>query len=113
MTKTIEEAAWDFACNQWGKQVPNTIDKIADMLIDFGNELKAMPLSDRLTDEEREKIRTMRGDELGYAQCLYEKARSCSIQSLKQHHEVLCKVAVGRAALLKEIFGSDIFKEGE
>lgn len=34
MTKTIEEAAWNFARKQWGKQVPHTIDKIAKMLLD-------------------------------------------------------------------------------
>lgn len=57
MTKTIEEAAWNFARKQWGKQVPHTIDKIADMLIDFGNEVMAMPLSSRLTDDEKEMVR--------------------------------------------------------
>lgn len=57
MTKTIEEAAWNFARKQWGKQVPHTIDKIADMLIDFGNEIRTMPLRDRLTAEEKERVR--------------------------------------------------------
>lgn len=57
MTKTIEEAAWNFARKQWGKQVPHTIDKIADMLIDFGNEIRTMPLRDRLTAEEKEMVR--------------------------------------------------------
>lgn len=94
MTKTIEEAAWNFARKQWGKQVPHTIDKIADMLIDFGNEVMAMPLSSRLTAEEKDMVREEYAD-------TYPNDPDQSIAGVRVMQT------------LQHIFGAEIFKEEE
>ena len=113
MNKAIEEAAWDFARNQWGKQVPNTIDKIADMLIDFGNEVMAMPLSDRLTAEEKERVRKMYKEELEFAQFYQRKTNSCCNQQCRTDYEASRDIAKSRANMLESIFGADMFNEKE
>lgn len=94
MTKTIEEAAWNFARKQWGKQVPHSVNKIADMLIDFSNEVMAMPLSDRLTAEEKERVRKE------YANT-YPNDIDCGVENMLIQ------------GVLERIFGSDFFKEEE
>lgn len=104
MNKTIEEAAWNFARKQWGKQVPHSVNKIADMLIDFGNEVMTMPLSDRLTAEEKERVRAM-----------YSGAQSWLDEetSFDNPNEQLRLCAVAIQDRLERIFGEDFFKEGE
>lgn len=99
MTKTIEEAAWNFARKQWGKQVPHTIDKIADMLIDFGNEVMAMPLSSRLTAEEKERMRTAYKAMSDYGKNKGIECASCANYASR--------------VWMEDIFGADFFKEGE
>lgn len=94
MNKMIEETAWNFARKQWGKQVPHTIDKIADMLIDFGNEVMAMPLSSRLTAEEKERVRKEYAD-------TYPNDIDCGVENMLIQ------------GVLERIFGADFFKEEE
>lgn len=94
MSKTIEEAAWNFARKQWGKQVPHTIDKIADMLIDFGNEIRTMSLRDRLTAEEKERVRKE------YANT-YPLDPDCGVANILIQ------------GVLERIYGKDFFNEGE
>lgn len=99
MNKTIEEAAWNFARKQWGKQVPHTIDKIADMLIDFGNEIRTMPLRDRLTSEEKKRVR--------------KAYKAMSYYGKKK--DVMCADCANYAArvCMERIFGAEFFKEGK
>ena len=92
MNKTIEEAAWNFARKQWGKQVPHTIDNIADILIDFGNEVMAMPLSSRLASEEKERVRKEYSN-------TYPLDPDCGVAN------ILIQGA------LERIFGKEFFKE--
>lgn len=92
MTKTIEEAAWNFARKQWGKQVPHTIDKIADMPIDFGNEIRTMPLHDRLTAEEKERVRKEYSN-------TYPLDPDCGVANILIQ------------GVLERIFGKEFFKE--
>lgn len=92
MTKTIEEAAWDFARKQWGRQVPSSIDKIADMMIDFGNHLMELPLAYRMTKEEKERVR----------------------ETYKHHLNAIgdCYAHSMVRAELERIFGKELFEEG-
>ena len=101
MNKTIEEAVWNFARKQWGKQVPHTIDKIADLLIDFGNEIRTMPLSSRLNAEEKERVRNM------------YKRMELDAQHSDSYDCIPSSDMEDAIEALESIFGADFFKEEE
>lgn len=69
------------------------------------------PLVQRLTDEEKERVRKMYNDEAEFALFYQKKANSCCNQQCKQDYEASRDIAKGRAIILKRIFGADFFKE--
>lgn len=94
MNKTIEEAIKD----GW-----NICDKAADMgSFDFYNtgflngvaHLRSLPLSDRLTAEEKERVRKEYAD-------TYPNDIDCGVENMLIQ------------GVLERIFGADFFKEGE
>lgn len=113
MNKTIEEAIKD----GW-----NICDKAADMgSFDFYNtgflngvaHLRSLPLRDRLTSEEKERVMKMYNDEARVRLFYQKKANSCCNQLCKQYYEASRDIAKGRAIILTRIFGADFFKEEE
>lgn len=78
------------------------------------NALMSLPLTDRLTDAEKERIRKMYYEELGMAQHFHLKAKASNDISCRQHYYGLREpYNISRMKLLERIFGSGFFKEGE
>lgn len=73
----------------------------------------SLPLSQRLTDEERDWIKKIHEDELEFAQFYQRKADSCFNQRCKIDYEVARDIAKSRAGLVEAIFGKELFGEGE
>lgn len=93
MTKTIEEAAKDYAYDigdsDWERM------RLQDAFIDGINHIMQLPLCDRLTAEEKERMRKI----------YYDAERG----EVNGHYDVYpdpCEV-------MRVIFGKDFFKEGE
>lgn len=81
--------------------------------IQFGIDLHtSLPLSQRLTDEERDWIKKIHEDELKFAQFYQRKANSCCNQQCKIDYEVARDIAKSRAGLVEAIFGKELFGEG-
>ena len=101
MTKTIEEAARDFVANyyeleEYGDEVSDIeIDNSEECFIGGANYVLSLPLSQRLTDEERERIKA--------------KHNACRIAQT----ECDCLDYEIAADMLEEIFGKELFGEGE
>lgn len=93
MTKTIEEVAKDYAYDigdsDWERM------RLQDAFIDGINHIMQLPLCDRLTAEEKERMRKI----------YYDAERG----EVNGHYDVYpdpCEV-------MRVIFGKDFFKEGE
>lgn len=93
MNKTIEEAARDYAYDigdsDWERM------SLQDAFIDGVNHIMQLPLCDRMTAEEKERMRKI----------YYDAERG----EMNGHYDVYpdpCEV-------MRVIFGSDFFKEGE
>lgn len=93
MSKTIEEAAKDYAYgigdSDWERM------RLQDAFIDGINHIMQLPLCDRLTAEEKERVRKI----------YYDAERG----EVNGHYDVYpdpCEV-------MRVIFGKDFFKEGE
>lgn len=93
MTKTIEEAAKDYAYDigdsDWERM------RLQDAFIDGINHIMQLPLCDRMTAEEKERVRKI----------YYDAERGV----VNGHYDVYpdpCEV-------MRVIFGKDFFKEGE
>lgn len=97
MTKTIEEAAKRFADMKTTKQAGSSVerDKKALLMTQFFHyALEELPLSSRLTAEEKERVRTYhRLARDGYWEC------NCADKAVVR--------------VLESIFGADFFKEEE
>lgn len=97
MTKTIEEAAKDFVANyyeleEYGDEISNVeIDNSEECFIAGAEHVLSLPLSQRLTDEEREKVRT-------------KYQQFCGMGYIS---------ACGFRMELESIFGKELFGEGE
>ena len=97
MNKTIEEAARDFLANcyeleEYGDEVSDIeIDNYEECFIGGANYVLSLPLSQRLTNEERERVRTM-----------YNSLYTSGYIS-----------ACGFRLELESIFGKELFGEGE
>lgn len=121
MTKTIEEAANEYANeNMWypgetsyESDIIAMEDSFADAFKTGASHILSLPLSQRLTDEERDWIKKIHEDELEFAQFYQRKANSCCNQQCKIDYEVARDIAKSRAGLVEAIFGKDFFKEGE
>lgn len=119
MTKTIEEAARDFVANyydleEYGDEVSDIeIDNSEECFIEGANYILSLPLSQRLTDEERELVRKMYKDELEMAQHFHAKAKASNDVSCRQHYYGLREPYISRMELLQRIFGKELLGEGE
>lgn len=121
MTKTIEEAAREYANeNMWYPGETSYESDIIAMEDSFADAFKAgathvlsLPLSQRLTDEERERVRKMYKDELEMAQHFHAKAKASNDVSCRQHYYGLREPYISRMKLLQRIFGKELFGEGE
>lgn len=111
MNKTIEEAAKDYAYDigdsDWERM------RLQDAFIDGINHIMQLPLCDRLTAEEKERVRKMYGEELGMAQHFHAKAKASNDISCRQHYYGLREPYISRMKLLERLFGADFFKEEE
>lgn len=102
MTKTIEEAARDFVANyyeleEYGDEVSDIeIDNSEECFIGGANYILSLPLSQRLTDEERERVRK-----------LYDNAMEvfCDTRDIEAKEYAMCQLNT-----LEEIFGKGFFK---
>lgn len=82
--------------------------------VQFGVELhESLPLTFRMTAEEKERVRKMYKGELEFAQFYQRKANSCINQQCRMDYEASRDIAKSRANMLESIFGADFFKEGE
>ena len=105
MSKTIEEAAKQFTDELFAGDDLTDFDTQTEkndayvMCMAFGNHLMSLPLSERLTDEERERVRKE-----------YKKAYS---ESFEPTNCLDRQYARGRYQVLREIFGKEFFVEGE
>lgn len=115
MTKTIEEAAREFAKDRVGDYdyLGNEYEAYLDGSNDTVEWLFSLPLSQRLTDEEQDWIKKIHEDELEFAQFYQRKANSCCNQQCKIDYEVARDIAKSRAGLVEAIFGKELFGEGE
>ncbi len=119
MSKTIEEAARDFVANyydleEYGDEVSDIeIDNSEECFIAGATHVLSLPLSQRLTDEEREKIKRMYVSELESARFYQQKSNSCCNVSCRINYETAHIAAKRRASLLESIFGKELFGEGE
>lgn len=105
MSKAIEEAAKDFVANYY--ELEEYGDEISDVEIDNSEECfiagaehaLSLPLSQRLTDEERERVRKM-----------YDNAMEvfCDTRDIEAKEYAMCRLNT-----LEEIFGKELFGEGE
>lgn len=116
MTKTIEEAAKRFADMKTTKQAGSSVERDRKALLMtqfFRYALEELPLSERLTAEEKERVRKMYKGELEFAQFYQQKANSCINQQCRMDYEASRDIAKSRANMLESIFGADFFKEGK
>ena len=105
MSKAIEEAAKDFVANYY--ELEEYGDEISDVEIDNSEEcfiagaehVFSLPLSQRLTDEERERVRKM-----------YDNAMEvfCDTRDIEAKEYAMCRLNT-----LEAIFGKELFGEGE
>lgn len=117
MSKTIGEAArkyaeenWtDFKACEWPKEY--VIENLEYAFEEGATHVLSLPFSQRLTDEEREKIRKMYESELEFARFYQRKANSCCNTQCRIDYEVARDIAKSRAGLLESIFGKELFGE--
>lgn len=97
MAKTIEEAANEYAANWEAKHNihnPELYGLIVDAYKESADRMMSLPLAQRLTAEEKERVRTYhRLARDGYWEC------NCADKAVVK--------------TLESIFGADFFKEGE
>lgn len=109
MSKTIEEAAKDYAYDigdsDWERM------RLQDAFIDGINHIMQLPLCDRLTAKEKERVRKMYKEELEFAQFCQRKANSCCNQQCRTDYEASRDIAKSRANMLESIFGAEMFDE--
>lgn len=122
MTKTIEEAANEYADNayypapdyNWYESDDKHMKEcLADTFKAGANHVYELPLSSRMTTEEKKRVRKEYGERLSYA-AIYKKKLSNSVDAVgtqfqSQHYQFY----VAQIKLLECIFGKDFFKKGE
>lgn len=116
MTKTIEQAANEYAANWEAKRNihnPELYDLIVDAYKTSADRIMSLPLASRLTAEEKERMKVIYNEELGMAQHFHAKAKASNDISCRQHYYGLREPYISRMKLLERIFGLDFFKEGE
>ena len=106
MTKTIEELAREYVNDVYSGDT-DFIDEAENVQ----TWLFAKPLYNRLTAEEKERIKVIYNEELGMAQHFHLKAKASNDISCRQHYYALREPYISRMKLLERIFGKDFFKE--
>ena len=117
MTKTIEEAAKDFVANYY--ELEEYGDEISDVEIDNSEEcfiagaehVFSLPLSQRLTDEERERVRKLYIDANDKLKICLNAMNHNQISELDNEYKK--GINMGLILALKYIFGKELFGEGE
>ena len=92
MTQTIEEAARDYAANANVTSENFCPEDITDAFENGAWYVKDLPLRDRLTDEEKERVRKEYAD-------TYPNDIDCGVENMLIQ------------GVLERIFGADFFKE--
>ena len=116
MTKTIEEAANEYAANWEAKHNihnPELYGLIVDAYKASAERIMTLPLAKRLTAEEKERVRKEYANILSNA--VYYKSMMSKTDDpiCITHHCNSLEFYVAQIKLLERIFGSDFFKEGE
>lgn len=105
MTKTIEEAAKEYYLNEVvNGDTCDDKDGWTDCFVSGAEAFMQLPLAQRLTAEEKERVRAMYSEAQSW---LDEKT------SFDNPNEQLKICAVAIQDRLERIFGADFFKEGE
>lgn len=111
MSMTKEELVYDFANRQFHKAPINTARDLMCVCSDFANEFLAQPLAQRLTTEEKERVKGNYADAKDiHSRCIGTMSKN-HIADL--HNEYNKGLNMGIMIALKYLFGSDFFKEGE
>lgn len=116
MTKTIEEAAREYAAKlNYSMEAKHNMcpQDFEIAFCDGANYVFNLPLASRLTAEEKERVRKMYAEELGMAQHFHSKAKASNDLSCKKHYFELREPYISRMKLLERIFGADFFNEEE
>lgn len=114
MTRTIEEAANEYYLNEVvNGDTCDDKDGWTDCFVSGAQAFMRLSLRDRLTAEEKERVRVLYNEELGMAQHFHAKAKASNDISCRQHYYGLREPYISRMKLLERIFGTDFFKEGE
>ena len=112
MTKTIEELASEYYLNEViNGDTCDDKDGWTDCFVSGAQALMSLPLTSRLTAEEKERVRVLYNEELGMAQHFHKKAKASNDISCRQHYYGLREPYISRMKLLEHIFGKDFFKE--
>lgn len=103
MTKTIEELAREYYLNEViNGDTRDNKDGWTDCFVSGADALMQLPLSERLTAEEKERVRKI------YAECELIEMDDSPYLPADRITEAGAKMQV-----LESIFGADFFKEGE
>jgi hypothetical protein len=113
MNKTIGEVAREYQRESNVMMSNFDPEDIEDAFINGANHLMSLPLTDRLTAEEKERVRKIYEGELEFASFYQRKANPCINQQCRMDYEASRDIAKSRADMLESIFGKDFFKEGE
>lgn len=97
MSKTIEKLIYDFANRQFYKSPINNARDLMCVCSDFANEFLAQPLSSRMTEEEKERVRKI-------CDMYYSKWREHPNEATEA---VYCAIK----GTLESIFGKELFEE--
>ncbi len=96
--KKIYELAHQFAIRQWGKPRRNTVSELRSDLAEFGDMVMSLPLAQRLTAEEKEKIQ----EQYDEVRIFTENIDPC---------EETSEYYLGQKVVLERIFGKELFEQ--
>ena len=117
MSKTIEEAAKQFTDELFAGDDLTDFDTQTEkndayvMCMTFGNHLMSLPLSQRLTDEEKERVRKLYIDANDKLKICLNAMNHNQISELDNEYKK--GINMGLILALKHIFGKELFREGE
>ena len=120
MSKTIEEAAREYANNAyypapdygWYESDDEQMKECLSNAFKTGaNHVYGLPLTSRMTEEEKERVRKIYTDELEMAQHFHVKAKASNDVSCRQHYFGLREPYISLMKLLERIFGKEMFEK--
>ena len=117
MTKTIEEAAKQFTDELFAGDDLTDFDTQTEkndayvMCMAFGNHLMSLPLSQRLTDEERERVRKLYIDANGKLKICLNAMNHNQISELDNEYKK--GINMGLILALKHILSKELFGEND